>query len=100
MLRYKHLLQKTLDPKNEKAPSLRELAKAIGLHVPSLHNYVEFDTLPRIENASKLATYYGESISSLFSEDDDTTAALVQSARQLPTSRKKKLLKELSKESQ
>lgn len=95
MLRYKRLLQQTLDPEAETPMKLRALARATGIPVPSLHNYAEFDTLPRIDNVSKLAAYYGESIASLFSEDDDTTAALVEAVRKLPATHKKKLLEEL-----
>jgi transcriptional regulator with XRE-family HTH domain len=95
MLRYKQLLEKALDPDIERPMSLRDLARDIGIPVPSLHNYVQFDTLPRIENVGKLSAYFGESISSLFSEDDDLTAALVAKIRHLPAQRKKQLLKEL-----
>ena len=65
--------------------------------VPSLHNYVQYDVLPRVDNISKMANYFGESISSLFSEDDDTTAALVASVRNLSDERKQQLLRELKK---
>jgi transcriptional regulator with XRE-family HTH domain len=95
MLRYKRLLQKALDPDAADPLTLRDLARRIGIPVPSLHNYVQFDTLPRIKNVGKMAAYFGEPISSLFSEDDDTTAALVAAVRRLPEKRKKQLLKEL-----
>lgn len=94
MLRYKHLLLATLDPEAPKPITLRDLARAIGIPVPSLHNYVQFDTLPRIENVSKMAQYFGESISSLFSEDDDLTARLVALIRTLPEEKKEQLLQE------
>lgn len=95
MLRYQQLLHKALDPQAEKPVTMRELAKALGVPVPSLHNYIHFATLPRIDNIGKMADYFGESISSLFSEDDDTTAALVATIRTLPEDRKQALLKEL-----
>lgn len=95
MLRYKRLLLEAIDPDAEKPLKLRELAKAIGMPVPSLHNYVQYDVLPRIDNISKMADYFGESIESLFSEDDDLTARLVTKIRTLPEERKRQLLKDL-----
>lgn len=97
MLRYQHLLRQALDPAAPKPIKLRELARALGMPVPSLHNYVQYDVLPRVDNISKMANYFGESISSLFSEDDDTTAALVASVRNLSDERKQQLLRELKK---
>ncbi len=94
MLRYKRLLIKALDPDAKTPISLRDLARNIGIPVPSMHNYVQFDTLPRIENIGKMAEYFGESISSLFSEDDDTTAAAVSAVRKLSTKQKKDFIKE------
>jgi transcriptional regulator with XRE-family HTH domain len=95
MLRYRLLLQKKLDPDTKKPLSMRDLAKELGMPVPSLHNYVMFDVLPRIENVGKMAHYFGESIASLFSEDDDMTTELVTKIRHLSPEQKKKLLKEL-----
>lgn len=96
MLRYKHLLEKALDPEAQPPLTLRDLARALSIPVPSLHNYVQYDTLPRIDNVTKMANYFNESISSLFSEDDDTTAKLVATIRSLPAQRKKALLRELA----
>lgn len=96
MLRYKRLLDKALDPDAERPVTLRDLARAIGLPIPTLHSYVVDGVLPRIDNANKMASYFGESVSSLFSEDDDLTAALVQRVRALPEERKRRLLEELS----
>ena len=96
MLRYKLLIARSLDPDAQKPLSLRELSKEIKIPVPSLHNYKDFDTLPRIENVEKMATYYGESISSLFSEDDDLTANLVKKIRALSDQQKTDLLQDLT----
>lgn len=96
MLRYKTLLNNALDPAADTPLTLRELARKTGIPVPSIHNYVEFDTLPRIENIKKLADYFGESVSSLFSEDDDTTTQLVATIRQLSVAQQKALLQDLN----
>ena len=90
MLRYKRLLLSKLHPFDEKAKpmQLRELARELKIPVPSLHNYVQFDTLPRIDNIQKMADYFHESISSMFSEDDDLTAAMVAAVRKLPDAEK------------
>lgn len=96
MLRYQHLLRQALDPDAEKPIKLRELARALGMPVPSLHNYVQYDVLPRVDNISKMANYFGESISSLFSEDDDTTAALVAAVRRLTPDQQADLLAKLT----
>ncbi len=90
MLRYKQHLLHSLEEM-----TLRELSKEMSIPVPSLHNYINFDVLPRIDNISKMAEYYNESISSLFSEDNDTTAALVEAVRKLPLKKQKALLNEL-----
>jgi len=101
MLRYRRLILNTLEPPETtnpaapKPPTMRELAKALGVPVPSLHNYIRYDTLPRIDNIGKMAAYFGESVSSLFSEDDDTTAFLVAKIRSLPEEQKQALLEEL-----
>jgi len=95
MLRYKKLLQKSLDPDTEKPMSLRELARTLKIPVPSVHNYIEYDTLPRIENIQKMANYYNESVSSLFSQDDDLTAQLIHTVRKLSPTQQKQLLKQL-----
>jgi len=95
MLRYKKLLLQSIDPDGDNPMTLRELAKALKMPVPSVHNYIEYDTLPRIENISKMANYYGESISSLFSNDDDLTADLIKRVRALNSGQKKKLLQDL-----
>lgn len=95
MLRYKKLLLKSIDPDGDNPKSMRELAKALKTPVPSVHNYIEYDTLPRIENVSKMADYFGEPISSLFSDDDDLTAELIKQVRDLPKNKKTALLKEL-----
>jgi transcriptional regulator with XRE-family HTH domain len=92
MLRYKKLLLQSVDPDNQHPMTMRELAKALKIPVPSVHNYIEYDTLPRIENIQKMATYYKESISSLFSEDDDTTAQLITTIRKLNKKDKQQLL--------
>ncbi|CAB4211797.1 HTH_XRE domain containing protein [uncultured Caudovirales phage] len=97
MLRYKLLLQRELEPSSGSASmkTLRDLARELSMPVPSLHNYVNYDVLPRIDNIQKMAEYFNESISSLYSEDDDTTARLVAKIRNLSATRKKKLLQEL-----
>lgn len=95
MLRYKQLLERALDPAAQQPLTLRDLAKALSMPVPSLHNYVQYETLPRLENIEKMAKYFSESTSSLFSEDDDLTAELVASIRRLPLQRKKALLRDL-----
>lgn len=96
MLRYKRLLERTLNPDAEKPVKLRELARRIGMPIPTLHSYVADDVLPRVDSLTKMSAYYHESISSLFSEDDDLTARLVAKVRELPDERKKQLLQELS----
>lgn len=90
MLRYKRLLLEKLHPldENTKPVQLRELARELGMPVPSLHNYVSLDVLPRIDNIQKIAAYFNESISSMFSEDDDLTAAIVAAVRMLPDAEK------------
>lgn len=90
MLRYKRLLLEKLYPheENTKPMQLRELARALNMPVPSLHNYVSLDVLPRVENIQKMADYFNESISSMFSEDDDLTAAIVAAVRMLPDTEK------------
>lgn len=100
MLRYRHLLLNTLEPPDQlppgkKPPTMRDLAKTLGIPIPSMHNYVKYDVLPRLENINKMAEYYGESISSLFSEDDDLTAQLVEAVRNLPPEEKQNLLNRL-----
>lgn len=95
MLRYRRLLLRTLDPDGPRPVKLRELARNLNMPVPSLHNYVQMDVLPRIENISKMAEFYNESISSLFSADDDTTATLVAAVRKLSADQKAKLLPHL-----
>lgn len=95
MLRYKQLILRTLDP-NAKHPIKQcDLARAIGLPVQTMNTYVKDDTLPRIDNAEKLAKHFGEDLSSMFSDDDDLTARLVAAVRKLPEQRKRDLLKEL-----
>jgi transcriptional regulator with XRE-family HTH domain len=93
MLRYKRLLLEKLDPsdKRKKPMQLRELARALSIPVPSVHNYVQFDTLPRIENIEKIAAYFNESISSMFSKDDDLTSELITVIRTLPDNKKREL---------
>ena len=97
MLRYKRLLLEKLEPakKTTKPMPLRELARALHIPVPSLHNYAQFDVLPRIDNAQKIAAYFGESLSSMYSDDDDQTAQLVAAVRTLPKTKKQELLKGL-----
>lgn len=97
MLRYKRLLLEKLNPTDNttRPMQLRELARALNMPVPSLHNYVELEVLPRVENAQKIADYVGESVSSMFSDDDDLTAILVAAVRKLSETDKQKLLKEL-----
>lgn len=97
MLRYKRLLQRELEPSAGTTiqKTLRDLARELNMPVPSLHNYVNFDVLPRIDNIQKMGILFDESISSLYSEDDDLTAQLVARIRKLTATRKKKLLKEL-----
>jgi transcriptional regulator with XRE-family HTH domain len=96
MLRYKRLIHKKLDPDSDKPLSLRDLAKELGIPVPSLHNYVNFDTLPRIDNIQKMADYFRESISSMFSDDDDLTARLVAKVRKLSDKQKSELINSLT----
>lgn len=98
MLRYKRLLLQALDPDAAHPMSLRDLARAMKIPVPSLHSYVQFDTLPRIDNVGKMAAYFGESVSSLFSEDDDTTAALVALVRRMDQNEKATWLQKLKKQ--
>jgi hypothetical protein len=97
MLRYKRLLLEKLEPPDEKTKpmQLRELARTLNLPVPSLHNYVALDVLPRVDNIQKIADYFHESVSSMFSDDDDLTARLVAAVRKLPKAKKQKLLKDL-----
>lgn len=103
MLRYRRLILNTLEPPEAtnpagpKPPTLRELAKTLGIPVASLHNYVNFDTLPRLDNINKMVEHYGETISSLFSEDDDQTVRLVEAVRQLSPGEKQTLLVELTR---
>jgi transcriptional regulator with XRE-family HTH domain len=99
MFRYKRLIQQSLTATdNKKAMTLRELALAIKIPVPSMHNYANFDVLPRIDNIQKMANYYGESISSLFSDEDDIEARLVTLVYQLTTERKIELVEQLENE--
>lgn len=95
MLRYKQLIHKRLDPDHPKPITMRELAVELSIPVPSLHNYVRYATLPRVENISKMADYFGESVSSLFSEDDDQTAALIEKIRTLSPEGKEQLMRQL-----
>ncbi len=95
MLRYQLLLQRALDEDNPDHLTLRELARKVGIPIPTMHTYVADGVLPRIDNATKIAHYFGEDISSLFSEDDDLTARLVRIVRRLPATQKKALLEEL-----
>jgi len=96
MLRYKHLLLRALDPSADPPLSLRDLARKIGIPIPSLHTYVMDDVLPRVDNAGKIAAYFGEDLASMFSDDDDDTARLVAAVRRLPAKRRRDLLEELS----
>lgn len=100
MLRYKRLILSKLEPPDDAAPmQLRELARATGIPVPSMHNYAQFDTLPRVENVQKLADYFHESVSSLFSEDDDLTTHLVALVRTLNAEQKQALTQHIKQES-
>ena len=96
MLRYKRLILTKLEPDDGKPMQLRELARDSGVPVPSMHNYYQFSTLPRIENIQKMADYFNESVSSLFSEDDDLTAELVAQIRALSPAQKQTLLRQLT----
>ena len=97
MLRYKRLILNKLEPPDDTTipMQLRELARKLNMPVPSLHNYAQFDVLPRIDNIQKMADYFRESVSSMFSEDDDLTTELVAKIRALPHAKKIKLLKDL-----
>lgn len=97
MLRYKRLLLKTLEPNPNtgKAMQLRELARSLNMPVPSLHNYVQLEVLPRVDNIQKIADFFHESMSSMFSEDDDLTTDLVTAIRKLSEAEKHKILKDL-----
>lgn len=95
MFRYKVLLDRALDPEAPEPLTFRELAKKMRIPIPSLHNYIEYDVLPRIENIEKMSVYFGESVSSLFSEDDDQTTEIIAKVRKLSATQKKKLQKEL-----
>ena len=95
MFRYKLLLQRALDPQNKRPPSMRDLSRQFGFPVTTLYSYVQLDAIPRPENMGKMAEYFNETISSLFSDDDDLTAALVARIRELPEQRKEHLLREL-----
>jgi hypothetical protein len=97
MLRYKRLLQRELEPSpgTSLQKTLRDLAKELSMPVPSLHNYVNYDVLPRIDNIQKMAEHFGESVSSMFSDDDDITAQLVAQVRTQDSATKKKLLEDL-----
>ena len=95
MLRYQLLLQRETAKDNPNRLSLRDLARKAGVPIPTIHTYITDGVLPRVENMGKLADYFGESISSLYSEDDDTTARLVAAVRALPAARKKALLAQL-----
>jgi transcriptional regulator with XRE-family HTH domain len=74
---------------------MRELARELSVPVPSLHNYIQFDTLPRVDNIQKIADYFGESVSSMFSEDDDQTAVLIAAIRHMTPEQKQTLSKQL-----
>jgi transcriptional regulator with XRE-family HTH domain len=95
MLRYKRLLLAALDPDIQHPLSMRDLARKIGLPIPTMHSYVVDDAMPRVENAAKIAAYFGEDLASMFSEDDDDTARLIRTIRRLPTGRRRELLNEL-----
>jgi transcriptional regulator with XRE-family HTH domain len=95
MLRYQQLLRRALDPEAERPLKLRDLARALGMPVPSLHNYVHYDVLPRIDNITKMSSYFNESISSLYSEDNALTANLVAAVRKLSDDQKQQLLAQL-----
>lgn len=99
MLRYKRLLHEKLYPAHEdtKPMQLRELARALNIPVPSLHNYAQLDVLPRVDNIQKIADYFNESVSSMFSEDDDITAAIVAAVRMLPDSEKTNYINHVKK---
>lgn len=97
MLRYKRLLLETLDPTADPPMTLRGLARAMGIPIPSMHSYVHDDVLPRIDNIQKMADYFGESMSSLFSHDDDTTTALVAAVRRLTPEEQARMLQELTR---
>jgi len=90
MFRFQYLLQKTTDPKTPGSISLRNLAKATRVPVQSLHNYLVFGYFPRVENLEKMSKYFGESVASLCSQDDDLTASVVERARNLTQAQKKK----------
>lgn len=93
MLRYQRLLIDKLDPpdKKTKPMQLRELARALHIPVPSLHNYTQYDVLPRVDNIQKIADYFHESVSSMFSEDDDFTTSLIGQIRALSDTQKQQL---------
>lgn len=96
MYRYQRLIRATLNPCDDQ-PKVRlsDLAKKLGMPITTLYNYVHFDTFPHAAAAVKIAEYYGESLSGLFSEDDDLTVQLVARVRQLSDLEKAQLLESL-----
>lgn len=96
MLRYKLLISRALDPSAEHPLSMRELAQQFGFPVTTLYSYHKLGAIPRLDNMEKMADYFNETISSLYSEDDDTTAALVAHVRRLDQTQKQTLLATLT----
>lgn len=98
MLRYKHLLDRALDPENPHCLSLRELAEKFGFPVTTLYSYHKLKAIPRPDNMEKMARHFpGETVSSLYSDDDDDTARLIAAVRRLDQDQKQALLQTLTK---
>jgi hypothetical protein len=98
MLRYKHLLDRALDPENPHCLSLRELAEKFGFPVTTLYSYHKLKAIPRPDNMEKMARHFpGETVSSLYSEDDDDTARLIAAVRRLNDDQKQALLETVLK---
>ena len=66
MLRYKRLLLRALDPDVPYPLKQRELARKIGLPSATMGTYAIDDVLPWVDNAQKIAAYFGEDLSSMF----------------------------------
>lgn len=91
-MRYKDLLLKEI----EDGAVLRELARKIDIPPPSLHNYLYQGTEPRRDALEKMSRYFGEPISQLLSEDDETTARILSLVRKMNQVEKENLLNQLT----
>lgn len=87
MRRYNTLIKTSLNDM-----TIRQLSQATKVPVTCLSDYIHLDSEPRLSALQKLSRYYDEPISSLLSEDDEFTAKLLQTIRELPQEKKKELL--------